>query len=144
VKISPIALAAVLCAAVLPAHSQIKHLPLSDTTAPPAVIVGVTPTRLASLDTATIAATFISAGTARGPFTATLELRPHTGGHALTAVQGGFLLRKGQRLSVYWEWRAGAALPPGTYMVRVRLSDRTRRALTSGTARAPLIVARHP
>jgi hypothetical protein len=66
-------------------------------------------------------------------------------GHdALTATQGGFLLHHGWPLSVYWEWRAGAALLPGAYTVRVQLSDVTRQVVASGTAPASLVIVRHP
>jgi hypothetical protein len=39
---------------------------------------------------------------------------------------------------VYWEWRAGATLPPGAYTVLVRLGDVTRRVVASGAR-----IARH-
>jgi hypothetical protein len=66
-------------------------------------------------------------------------------GHdALTATQGAFRLHHGQPLSVYWEWRAGATLPPGAYTVRVRLSDVTRQVVASGTAPVSLVVERYP
>lgn len=106
------------------------------------VSVSVTPTRLMPLDTATFAATFSSARPDTGPYTATLELQPRRGDHTLTAAQGGFRLHWGQPLSVYWEWRAGATLPPGVYTVRVRLRDRTRQLVATGTAPVSLIVAR--
>jgi hypothetical protein len=102
----------------------------------------VTPQRLSPLDTATIAATFSTAGSEGGPYTAILELRPRGGGHGPTASQGGFRLRPGQTLTVYWEWRAGATLPPGRYTVRVRLRDPREHTVAHGTAPAPLIVLR--
>jgi hypothetical protein len=107
------------------------------------VSVSVTPTRLTILDIATFAATFSSARADTGPYTATLELQPRSGGHTLAAAQGGFHLHRGQPLSVYWEWRAGATLPPGVYTVRVRLSDKIRQLVATGTAPVALIVARH-
>jgi hypothetical protein len=143
-KMYLIGLAAVLSIAVLSTMPLTTHASRAHTTAPPTVTVRVTPTRLTSLDRATIAATFSSAGSATGPYTATLVLRPQSGERALTAAQGGFRLHHGQPLSVYWEWRAGAALPPGVYTVRVQLSAVTRQVVTSGTARASLIIVRHP
>ena len=53
-------------------------------------------------------------------------------------------LHHGQPLSVYWEWRAGAMLPPGVYTVHVQLRDVTRQVVTSGTAPASLVIVRHP
>ena len=115
------------------------------------VSVRVTPTRLAPLDRATIAATFSTDRLVAGPYTATLDLRAHSGGRAvpaghdaLTATQGAFRLHHGQPLSVYWEWRAGATLPPGAYTVRVRLSDVTRQVVASGMAPVSLVIMRHP
>ena len=97
------------------------------------------------------AGTFSSNRSVAGPYAATLELRPHSGGRAvpaghdaLTATQGAFRLHHGQPLSVYWEWRAGAMLPPGVYTVHVRLRDVTRQVVTSGTAPASLVIVRHP
>ena len=122
----------------------------SHTITPPSVSVSVTPTRLTPLDRATIAARLSSDQPDAGPYTATLELRPHSsaravpaGYDALSATQGGFRLHHGQPLSVYWEWRAGATLPPGAYTVRVRLSDVTRQVVASGTAPASLVIVRH-
>jgi hypothetical protein len=66
------------------------------------------------------------------------------GPDALTATQGAFRLRHGQPLSVYWEWRAGATLPPGAYAVRVRLRDVTRQVVASGTAPTSLVIVRYP
>jgi hypothetical protein len=69
---------------------------------------------------------------------------PRAGHNALTATQGGFRLHHGQPLSVYWEWRVGAMLPPGVYTVHVWLRDVTRQVVTSGTAPASLVIMRHP
>jgi len=150
-KMYLIAFAAVLSITALSTNQLTTHASRSHTTAPPSVSVSVTPTRLTPLDRATIAATFSSDRPAAGLYTATLELRPHSGGRAvpagddaLTATQGGFRLHHGQPLSVYWEWRAGATLPPGVYMVRVRLSDVTRQVVASSTAPASLVIVRHP
>ena len=103
----------------------------------------MTPTRLTILDIATFAATFSPARPDTGPYTAILELQPRSGGHTLRAAQEGFHLHRGQPLSVYWEWRAGTTLPPGVYTVRVRLSDKIRQIVATGTAPGALIVARH-
>jgi hypothetical protein len=140
-KFYPIALTALLAMTVVSATMLTTHTPLSRATVPVTVAVGVTPQRLSPLDTATIAATFSTAGVEGGPYTAILELRPRGGGHEPTASQGGFRLRPGQPLTVYWEWRAGAALPPGRYTVCVRLGDPRGHTVANGTAPAPLIVA---
>ena len=126
---------------VVSATRLTTHTPRSRATAPVTVAVGVTPQRLSPLDTATIAATFSTARPKDGPYTATLELRPRGGGPGPTATQGGFRLRPDQSLTVYWEWRAGAALPPGRYTVWVRLGDPRGHTVANGTAPAPLIVA---
>jgi hypothetical protein len=125
---------------VVSATRLTTHTPRSRATVPVTVAVGVTPRRLSPLDTATIAATFSTAGSEGGPYTAILELRPWGGGHAPTASQGGFRLRPGHSLTVYWEWRAGVALPPGRYTVGVRLGDPRGHTVANGTAPAPLIV----
>ena len=150
-KMYLIAFAAVLSITALSTTHLTAPASRSHTIAPPSVSVSVTPTRLMPLDRATIAARFSSDRPDAGPYTATLELRPHSGGRAvparheaLTATQGGFRLHHGQPLSVYWEWRAGATLPPGAYMVRVQLSDVTRQVVASGTAPVSLVVVRHP
>jgi hypothetical protein len=140
-KLYPIALTALLAMTVVSATRLTTHTPRSRATVPITVAVGVTPRRLSPLDTATIAATFSTAGSEGGPYTAILELRPRGGGHGPTASQGGFRLRPGQSLTVYWEWRAGAALPPGRYTVWVRLGDPRGHTVANGTAPAPLIVA---
>jgi hypothetical protein len=145
-KLYPIALTALLASIIVWAARPAPHAPRSRAITeslvnPVTVAVGVTPRRLVPLDRATIAATFSTAGSESGPYTATLELRPRAGGPGPTATQGRFRLRRGQPLTVYWEWRAGAALPPGVYAVRVRLRDVAGHAVASGTAPAPLIVA---
>ena len=144
-KLYPIALTALLAMTVVSATRLTTHTPRSraikeSLVHPVTVAVGVTPRRLSPLDTATIAATFSTAGSEGGPYTAILELRPQGGGHEPTAAQGGFRLHPGQSLTVYWEWRAGAALPPGRYTVWVRLSDPRGHTMATGTAPAPLIV----
>jgi hypothetical protein len=145
-KLFPIALTALLTiigvAVTRPApHALRSHAMKEALVNPVTVAVGVTPQRLVPLDRATIAATFSTARPESGPYTATLELRPSAGGPEPTATQGGFRLRWGQPLTVYWAWRAGAALPPGVYVVRVRLRDVAGHAVASGTAPTPLIVA---
>jgi hypothetical protein len=143
-RLYPIALSALLALIVVAAARPAPHAPrpraLNASLVHP-VTVAVTPQRLVPLDTATIAATFSTTGPGSGPYTAILELQPRAGGPAPTATQGGFRLRRGQPLTVYWEWRAGAALSPGVYSVRVRLRDVAGHAVASGTAPAPLIVA---
>ena len=141
-KLYPIALTALLAMTAVSATRLTTHTPRSRAAVPVTVTVGVTPQRLSPLDTATIAATFSTAESEGGPYTAILELRPRVGGHGPTASQGGFRLRPGQSLTVYWEWRAGAALPPGRYTVWVRLGDPRGHTVASGTAPAPLLVAR--
>ena len=150
-KMPLIAFAAVLSITALSTTHLTTHASRAHTTALPSVSVSVTPTRLAPLDRATLAATFSTDRPVAGPYTATLELRPHRGdravptGHdALTATQGAFRLHHGQPLSVYWEWRAGATLSPGAYTVRVRLSDATRQVVASGTAPTALVIVRQP
>ena len=150
-KLYLIAFAAVLSITALSTTHLTAPASRSHAIAPPSVSVSVTPTRLMPLDRATIAARFSSDRPDAGPYTATLELRPHSGGRAvparheaLTATQGGFRLHHGQPLRVYWEWRAGATLPPGAYTVRVRLSDMTRQVVASGTAPVSLVIVRHP
>lgn len=109
------------------------------------VAVTATPTRLAPLDTVTIAATFHNASVAMGPYVANLELLSHPGHLDYSATQSGFSLYHGQPLTLYWEWRTGTSLPPGTYTVRVMLSETAHpdQAVASGTANLPLtIVAR--
>jgi hypothetical protein len=145
-KLFPIALTALLAIIVVAVTRPAPYVPRSHaikeslvTTV--TVAVGVTPRRLVPLDRATIAATFSTAGSESGPYTAILELRPSAGDPGPTATQGGFRLRRDQPLTVYWEWRAGAALPPGVYTVRVRLRDVAGYTVASGTAPAPLIVA---
>src|SRR5436305_8497536 len=140
-KLYPFALTALLAMTVVSATRLTTHTPRSRASAPVTVAVGVTPRRLNPLDTATIAATFSTARPKDGPYTATLELRPRGGGPGPTATQGGFRLRPDQSLTVYWEWRAGAALPPGRYTVWVRLGDPRGHTVANGTAPAPLIVA---
>jgi hypothetical protein len=150
-KMYLMAFAAVLSITALSLNHLTTHASRSHTTAPPSVSVSVTPIRLAPLDRATIAARLSSNRPDAGPYTASLELRPHSGGRAvppghlaLTATQGAFRLHQGQPLSVYWEWRAGATLPPGAYTVRVRWRDVTRRVVASGTAPTALVIVRHP
>jgi hypothetical protein len=145
-RLYPIALGALLALIVVAATRPGPHTPRSrafnaSLVHPVTAAVGVTPRRLVPLDTATIAATFSTAGPVSGPYTATLELQPRVDGPTPTATQGGFRLRRGQPLTVYWEWRAGAALPPGVYTVRVQLRDVAGHAVAFGTAPAPLIIA---
>ena len=83
------------------------------------------PAQLAVLDTATFTTTFHNRGPHGGPYRAILELVPMGGGPAHTLAQSGFSLEHNQRLTLYWEWRAGTSLPPGTYTVRVLLHDAT-------------------
>ena len=146
-KTYPIVLAAFLSITVPSADRLTTPALQAHGGAPVGVSVSVMPTRLTPLDTATFGATFSSARADTGPYTATLELQPRSGGRTLRAAQGGFHLHRGQPLSVYWEWRAGASagatLPPGVYTVRVRLRDKTRQIVATGTAPVALIVARH-
>jgi hypothetical protein len=112
-------------------------------TAAPAVLgVTATPPQLGLLDTVTIATTLYNGGPIAGPYVATLQLLSGDHGIGPSAAQGGFMLRHGQRLTLYWEWRAGASLPPGVYTVRVVLRDAARpgRLVASGTAITPLSV----
>jgi hypothetical protein len=45
-------------------------------------------------------------------------------------------------MTVFWEWRAGASLPPGVYTVGVRLvsAAHPQAGVASGTAGTPLTV----
>ena len=81
-----------------------------------------TPLRAAPLDTVTFTTTFSNAGVTRGPYSATLQLLPEDGGRPRSLSQSGFMLRPDQPLSLYWEWRADASLPPGRYSMRVQLA----------------------
>jgi hypothetical protein len=108
---------------------------------PVTVAVGVTPSRLLALDTATIATTFAAASPDKAPYSATLELQPQSGGPRPTLTQGGFHLYPHQPLTVYWEWRAGASLPSGTYSVWVHLHNAHGQTVTNFRASAPLLVA---
>ena len=140
-KLYLIVLSTLLAIIVVSVTRSAPHAPRSRAGVPVTVAVAVTPRQLSLLDTATIAATFSTARPTSGPYTVTLELRPRAGGPAPTATQGSFTLHPGRPLTVYWEWRAGAALPPGVYAVRVQLRDVAGHAVASGTAPAPLIVA---
>lgn len=106
------------------------------------VAVQVSPARLAVLDTVTVAATFANHGATISRCTAILQLIPRHGGLTLTASQGGFPLRRGQRLTVYWEWQTGASLPPGVYTVHVLLAStaQSHRIMARGTALIPLTI----
>jgi hypothetical protein len=145
-KLYPIALtvllAIIVVSATRPAPHALRSRAIKESLVNPATVaVGVTPRQFVPLDTTKIAATFSTAGPESGPYTATLALLPRGGGPGPSATQGGCRLRWGQQLTVYWEWHAGAALPPGVYTVRVRLRDVAGHAAPSGTAPAPLIVA---
>lgn len=114
-------------------------------TAAPAVLrVTATPAPLGLLDTVTIATKLYNGGPIAGPYVATVQLLSRDRGIGPSAAQGGFTLHHGQRLTLYWEWRAGASLPPGTYTVRVVLREAARpgRLVASGTATTPLSVTR--
>jgi hypothetical protein len=87
------------------------------------VAIVATPARLAPLERATFATTFFNGGFRSGPYRATLQLLPRAGGPARSMTQSGFLLRHHQQLTLYWEWRVGASLPPGTYAMRVVLGE---------------------
>ena len=139
-KLYPFALVALVAVGAASATSLLPRAPRSHASVPVNVTVGVTPRRLIPLETATIAATFSTVGPDSGPYMATLELRPRDGYHSPTATQGGFWLHPGRPLTVYWEWRAGATLPPGLYSVWVRLVDWRGHFATSNRAPAPLLV----
>jgi hypothetical protein len=101
-----------------------------------------TPLQAALLDTVTFATTFFNGGLTRGPYRATLQLLPEHGGRLRSLSQSGFMLRHDQPLTLYWEWRAGASLPPGLYTMRVQL-DTTAvppQVVTSYTARQRLAI----
>lgn len=107
---------------------------------PTVVTVRAAAARLTLLDTVTIAATFYDSGSSAGPYAATLQLLAR--GRGLSATQDGFSLHHSQRLTLYWEWRAGASLPTGVYTVRVllRAAARPGHVVASGTASTPLTV----
>jgi hypothetical protein len=92
----------------------------------------------------TIATTLYNGSRIAGAYVATLQLLSRDRGIGPSAAQGGVTLRHGQRLTLYWEWRAGASLPPGVYTVRVVLREAARpgRLVASGTATTPLSVRR--
>ena len=102
-KLYPFALTALLAMTVVSATRLTTHTPRSRASAPVTIAVGVTPRRLNPLDTATIAATFSTAGSEGGPYTTILQLRPRGGGHGPTASQGGFRLRP--ELYEFWQHR---------------------------------------
>jgi hypothetical protein len=104
-----------------------------------------TPLQARPLDTVTFATTFFNRGVACGPFRATLQLLAAYGGHPRSLSQSGFMLRHDQPLTVYWEWRVGASLPPGIYTVRVQLAVTAapRRVLAIFTARQRLVILCH-
>ena len=113
------------------AHLGATPRPSAKGTTPDATVAGlpriasvaVTPAVLVPLDRATFATTFFNDGFGTGPYRATLQLLSRAGGSPRSATQSGFLLRHHRPITLYWEWRAGASLPPGTYAVRVLLSD---------------------
>jgi hypothetical protein len=146
-KLQPIALTTLLTMTSVSPAAVSATRPSAPASRPSAVVpigvsVGVTPQRLSYLDTATIAATF-SIDRPGGRYTARLELLPQ-GSDRPTAwrEQTELRLRAGQPVTVYWEWRSGASLPAGDYWVRVRVTDVGEHTVASGTAPAPLLVAR--
>jgi hypothetical protein len=143
-KLYSIALTALLAIGLAAATGLSPHARYSPTLSPVSIAVDVTPQQLSRLDRATISATFSTADADSGPYTATLELVPPGGGNGPTATQGGFRLRHGQPLTIYWEWRADASLAPGRYAVHVQLSDANAHGVTSGTAPVPLVVTTQP
>jgi hypothetical protein len=102
-----------------------------------------TPLRAHVLDTVTFAATFFNGGFTCGPYRATLQLLPEHGGQRRSLSQSGFVLRHDQQITLYWEWRASASLPPGLYDMRVQLrpAAKPQYVVASYTARQRLAVA---
>ena len=96
-------------------------------TAAPAVLgVTATPGQLGLLDRVTVATKLDNGGPIAGPYVAALQLLSRDRGVGPSVAQGGFTLHHGQRLTLYWEWRAGASLPPGAYAVCVVLCEAAR------------------
>jgi hypothetical protein len=85
------------------------------------ITLTATPLRAAPPDTVTFTTTILNGGVTRGPFRASLQLLPEHRGQVRSLSQSGFMLRHDQYLSLYWEWRAGASLPPGSYKMCIRL-----------------------
>jgi hypothetical protein len=105
--------------------------------------IRATPGQLSPLDVVTFSTTIVNAGFDAGPYRATLQLLPRSAGQARSISQSGLMVRHSQRLTLYWEWRVGASLPPGKYAMRVLLNTAAHGAqpLTELTAATPLIVA---
>ncbi len=125
-----------------PGASVVQPTPAASGAMPHVVSIVVTPAQLAPLERATFATTFVNDGFRIGPYRATLELLPYSGGPLRSLTQRGFLLRHAQPLTIYWEWRAGASLPPSRYALRVLLSElaSAARPLSTLTASRTLIV----
>ncbi|HWE60661.1 MAG TPA: hypothetical protein VHB98_03045 [Chloroflexota bacterium] len=87
------------------------------------VAIAATPARVMVLDRVTLSAVLINDGHDTGPYQAVLWLVPQHGRALQPVAQSGFHLRHHQRLTLYWEWRAGTSLPPDTYHVLVQLRD---------------------
>jgi hypothetical protein len=106
------------------------------------ITLTATPLRAAPLDTVTFATTILNAGLTRGTFRASLQLLPEHGGQVRSLSQSGFMLRHDQYLSLYWEWRAGASLPPGSYKMCIQLDSTAepQRVVASYTASQRLTI----
>ena len=104
-------------------HANFALAPAASTrnAMPSVVSLIATPPQAAPLDTVTFAATLVNDGLTRGPYRATLQLLPESGAQLRSLTQSGFMVRHNQRLTLYWEWRAGKALPLGLYAIRVQL-----------------------
>jgi hypothetical protein len=109
---------------------------------PSVVSLTATPLQAAPLDTVTFATTVFNGGWTRGPYRSTLQLLPEHGGQLRSLSQSGFMLRHDQQLTLYWEWRAGASLPPGLYTLRMQLATTAepQRVLASYTASQRLAI----
>ena len=129
---------------VTPPDAACAQAPAASTrTAMPVVVsLTATPQPVAPLDRVTIIATLFNGGFACGPYRATLQLLPAHSNQLRSSSQSGFMLRHGRRLTLAWEWRAGASLPPGQYRMRLQLATvaRPARVLPSYTSGQQLTI----
>lgn len=107
------------------------------TDAPAVLGVTSTPVQLGLLDRVTVATKLDNGGPIAGPYVAALQLLSRDRGIGPSVAQGGFTLHHGQRLTLYWEWRAGASLPPGAYTGRVVLREAARSGRLVASAGRP-------
>ncbi len=129
---------------VVAPHASVAPAPAASTRAAMLSVVALTaaPLQAAPLDTVTFATTLFNGGVTSGPYRATLQLLPEHGDQLRSRTQSGFMLRHNRPLTLYWEWRAGAALPSGRYEMRVQLGTlaEPKSLVASYTARQRLTI----